>query len=101
MAVGSGEKVNVQNVNHPGQVKAVDAEKYRAMKGAYLEALPKTEPGLTLDEIRARLISSLPAILFPGGVGAGWWAKTVQLDLEAKGIVVRDRSSPIRLRKVR
>jgi hypothetical protein len=32
----------------------------------------------------------------PGGAKAGWWVKTVQLDLEAKGIVVRDGGRPLR-----
>jgi hypothetical protein len=34
---------------------------------------------------------------FPGGAKAGWWAKAVQLDLEAKGVVKREKTSPIRL----
>jgi len=31
----------------------------------------------------------LPAHVFPDGAKARWWAKTVQLDLEKKGIVRR------------
>jgi hypothetical protein len=38
----------------------------------------------------------LPDDLFPGGRTAGWWAKTVQLDLEAKGMVIRHRGKPLR-----
>ncbi|WP_446720747.1 DUF6958 family protein [Mesorhizobium sp. L-8-3] len=34
-----------------------------------------------------------------GRAGLGRWAKTVQLDLEAKGIARRDKSRPLRLRK--
>ncbi len=33
------------------------------------------------------------------GARAGWWAKTVQLDLEAKGVIARGRTRPLRLRK--
>ena len=33
--------VDVENVNHPGSVRQVDAQMYEAMKQAYLEALPK------------------------------------------------------------
>jgi hypothetical protein len=42
----------------------------------------------------------LPEDLFPGGAKAGWWVKCVQLDLEAKGLVVRDRAAkPLRWRR--
>ena len=52
---------------------------------------------MTLDEIRQRLAAHLPEELFPGGAKAGWWAKTVQLDLEAKGLAVRVQGRPLRL----
>ena len=32
---------------------------------------------------------------------AGWWFKTVQLDLEAKHQIVRGRTSPIRIHQIR
>ena len=41
----------------------------------------------------------LPADLFPGGAKVGWWTKCVQLDLEAKGVVIRDPGKPLRWRK--
>lgn len=63
-------------------------------------SLPSTSPGLTTDQIRAELVRYLPADLYPGGAKSGWWAKAVQLDLEAKGIIVRERTTPIRLRRV-
>ena len=37
--------------------------------------------------------SRLPGDLFPGGAKANWWAKTVQLDLEAKRVVARENTS--------
>jgi len=92
-------KVDVENVNHPGTTRSVDAEAYEAMKRAYLKVLPRTSPGLTLEEIRERVTALLPEKLFPGGAKAGWWAKTVQLDLEAKGLVFRTKSAPLRLFK--
>jgi len=69
------------------------------MKRAFLKVVPKTSPGLTLEEIRERLTAHLPGELFPGGAKAGWWAKTVQLDLEAKETVVREKSRPTRWRR--
>ncbi len=92
-------RIEVENPNHPGRVRSVDAGRYAAVKRAYLTVLPKRPPGLTLDEIRDRLIAHLPPELFPGGAKAGWWAKTVQLDLEAKGVIARAQTRPLRLRK--
>lgn len=92
-------KIEVENVNHPGKVRLVDADMYEAMKRAYLKTVPKTSPGLTLAEVRKRVIAHLPDDLFPDGAKAGWRAKTVQLDLEAKGLVVREKTKPIRLHK--
>ena len=90
------KRVQVENVNHPGSKRAVDGAMYEAMKRAFLRTLPRTAPGLTAAEIRERLPAYLPGDLFPDGAKAGWWAKTVQLDLEAKGIVSRARTKPTR-----
>ena len=98
--MATGERTSVENVNHPGHVRSVDADMYQAMKRAFLKILPKQPPGLTVAEIRGQLVGRLPEILFPGGAKAGWWQKAVQLDLEAKGIIARENTSPIRLHKV-
>jgi len=91
-------KVTVENVNHPGDRKVVDGARYEAMKKAMLTVLPRRLPGLTPAEILAAVLPILPQTAFPGGQRAGWWAKCVQLDLEAKGQVVRDRTArPLRL----
>ena len=91
--------IEVENVVSPDHRQKVDADKYEAVRGAYLAVLPATEPGSTPAEILAGLIPHLPQDLFPGGAKAGWWAKCVQLDLEAKGVIVRGPKSPVRLRK--
>lgn len=101
MASNIPRKVDAQNVNHPGQARPVDADKYEAMKRAYLKVLPTASPGLTLAEIAPRLLPHLPQDQFPGGAKAGWWAKTVQLDPEAKGLVIREKTTPLRLHKAR
>ena len=46
-----------------------------------------------------RVLEHLPQDLFPGGAKSGWWMKAVQLDLEAKGIVRREKTTPIRLHR--
>jgi hypothetical protein len=90
------DKVAVENVNVPGKTTNVDAAKYEAMKQAFLKILPGQSPGLTQREILGRVKAHLPEGLFPGGATSGWWAKTVQLDLEAKGIVQREACKPLR-----
>lgn len=90
-------KMKVENVLRPGSAYTVDAAKYEAMKKAYLAVLPKAPPGLTAAEIGKALLPHLSEEHFPGGATAGWWAKAVQLDLEAKGVVARTDSRPLRL----
>ena len=94
------DKISVENVNVPGKTSRVNAAKYEAMKQAMLQVLPREEPGLTQAEIREAVIPQLPEELYPGGSTAGWWDKTVQLDLEAKGIVIRETAKPLRWHQV-
>jgi hypothetical protein len=93
--------VVVRNINHPNKASHLDARLYQAMKRAYLKVLPDSAPGLTLAEIGERLLPLLPQALYPKGDKAGWWAKTVQLDLEAKGVIERERVRPLRLHRKR
>jgi hypothetical protein len=93
------EKIEMRNVNHPSKVTRVDADMYNAMKRAFLKILPRTPPGLTADEVREAVLAYLPDDLYPGGNKAAWWTKAVQLDLEAKGLVVRAKTKPLRLRR--
>jgi len=94
------EKIKVENVIRPGSpARNVDAAKYEAMKTALLKVLPDSAPGLTVAEARAQLLPHLPEDLFPEGAKAGWWLKSVQLDLEAKSIIRRVKTTPLRLHK--
>ena len=89
----------VENVNHPGKAYSLDAAHYQAMRRALLKVLPAKTPGLTLAEVSAAVLADLPDELFPGGATAGWWLKAVQLDLEAKGTISRERTTPLRLHR--
>jgi hypothetical protein len=91
-----GERITVENVNVPGYTTRLDATMYRAMQAALLKVLPPKGPGLTQDEMRRAVVPLLPKPLFPGGAKAGWWAKAVQLDLEAKGVIAREATKPLR-----
>lgn len=93
-------KIVVENVNVPGHTTRVDATKYNAMKTALLKILPTKAPGLTQKQMMTGVVPHLPEELFPGGAKSGWWMKSVQLDLEAKGVVVRDTTKPLTWRKV-
>ena len=94
-------KVVMENVNSPGgHVVRVDADKYNAMKRAILAVLPKAVTGMTVADLKKGLLPRLPQDLFPGGAKAGWWLKGVQLDLEAKGLIARIDSKPMRLRRL-
>jgi hypothetical protein len=90
------DKITIENVNVPGRTSRVDATMYQAMRQVMLEVLPAQAPGLTQDELVEAVKRHLPADLFPGGAKAGWWAKTVQLDLEAKKAIVREPTKPLR-----
>jgi hypothetical protein len=105
MAKASGakalDKVVMENVNSPGgHVVRVDADKYNAMKRAILAVLPKASAGMTVADLKKGLLPLLPDALFPGGAKAGWWLKGVQLDLEAKRLIARIDSKPMRLRRL-
>jgi hypothetical protein len=83
-------RVTIENVNVPGYTKRVDATKYKALRRALLKVLPSRALGMTQAEMFAAVVDHLPPDLFPGGEKVGWWAKTVQLDLEAKGMIHRE-----------
>ena len=87
------DKIAVENVNVPGQITNVDAGKYRAMHVAMMRVM-SAEP-MTATEIKEAAKAYLPEDLFPGGATSGWWAKTVQLDLEAKGMLTRHATKPL------
>ena len=93
------DTVEVRNVNHPDSVKRVNRAKYDAMRTALLDALPKGAPGVSVADALAALRPHLPDDLFPDGATSGWWQKTVQLDLEARGEVAREPGRPLRIHR--
>ncbi len=92
-------KIQIENVLQPGKTYSADPDKYAAMRKAVLAVLPAKAPGMAVAELQKGVLKNLPEELFPGGATAGWWVKAVHLDLEAKGIVVREKGSPVRLHK--
>ena len=94
------EKITVENVNVPGFTARVSKVMYDAIQQSMWKGLPSVSPGLTQNEIREAVVQYLPEDLFPGGAKAGWWAKTVQLDQEAKNNLVREGGKPLRWHRV-
>lgn len=94
------DQIEVENVGQPGKTYRVDAAKYAAMREAVLRVAPTAPPGMPVAELIAAVKPHLPEALFPGGDTAGWWVKCVQLDLEAKGVLVRT-PSPVRLYRLK
>ena len=97
LVTAPADRVAMENVNRPGRIVRVDADKYHAMREAMLAVLPDTAPGLTLAEMKQRLLPRLPETSFPGGAKAGWWLMGVQLDLLAKNVLARGDIKPVRL----
>jgi hypothetical protein len=91
--------VQALNVNTPGRTYPRDRVKYEAARKAFLKLLPRSGPGLTQSEMIAAMKQALPASQFR--TAAGWWTKTVQLDAEARGEVVRDGAKPLRWKKAK
>lgn len=88
--------IEVKNVNTPGRTSRVNEAKYSEMRRAMEAALPRTAPGVTQAEMVEAVTPHLSEDLFPGGKTSGWWAKTVQLDLEAKELLTRGATKPLR-----
>jgi hypothetical protein len=93
-------RIEVRNATSPHHVTRVDRAKYMAMRGALLAVLPDAAPGMTPAAAQAALLAHLDEGLFPGGAKAGWWMKCVQLDLEARGVLMRGPKAPVRLWRV-
>jgi hypothetical protein len=94
------DRIEIENIASPGHVMRVDRAKYDAMRDALLAVVSKDAPGMTVAEVKAGVLPLLPDDLFPGGAKAGWWLKAAQLDLEAKRIIARANTKPLRLHRI-
>jgi hypothetical protein len=90
-------KIEIESITSPGFKERVDRVKYMAMREALLPLLPLSPPGISVAQAKTALLKGLPEDVFPGGATAGWWLKAVQLDLEAKGVIARGSTKPVRL----
>jgi len=89
------ETILVDNVASPDSPpRPVNREKFEVVRDAVLAVLPGAEPGFSYAELKAAVMPRLD-VMFPGGDKLGWWLKCVQLDQEAKGVIVR-HGKPLR-----
>lgn len=93
------DKTTIEIMNRDGTPTRVNGEKFAAMQAVLMAVLPDGPPGLTVAEAKAALMPYLDPVLFPGGETAGWWIKAVHLDHEARGLMLREKGSPVRLFK--
>lgn len=89
------QMVEVRTPKAPAYRHHVEAPRYNAMKRALLKVVPKALPGLTQATLAEAVAKHLPRDLFPNMDKVVWWAKTVQLDLEARGGLVRHATKPL------
>lgn len=92
----SDDKIMIENINIPGKTYLVRKDKYEAMLKALEVVLPMESPGLTQNEMFDKTALLLPEDLFPNGRTVAYWVKTVQLDQEAKGNLIREKTKPLR-----
>ena len=98
--MNDAETVEILNVLQPGKTYRVNKAKFEAMKLAVLKVLPKSAQGMSVADLGKGVLPHLPQSLFPGGATSGWWVKAVQLDLEARNIIGRTKTKPLRLHKI-
>lgn len=90
--------IEVRTPNVPeGKGRPVDAAKYEAMRKILLQVLPRKAPGLTQAEMGAAVKAA--GADFPGP--PMWWMKCVQLDLETRGVLAREKAKPLRWHRIK
>ena len=94
--IGQDGRAILRNPNVPTYTSKADATMYAEMLKAMLRVLPQKQPGLTQAEIRTQVVQFLSGNLYPQGKKADWWSKAVQLDLEARGYIIRETTKPLR-----
>ncbi|MEM7793188.1 MAG: hypothetical protein AAF579_01885 [Cyanobacteria bacterium P01_C01_bin.118] len=87
------KKIEIENINCPGQTTNVNAEKYGAMKNVLLKVIPSATPGLTYSEMKKAFFPTCQKNYGQGELNLAGGAR--QLDLEAKRLIVRTNSKPL------
>jgi hypothetical protein len=87
---------------NPGKGKKgprIDATRYELMKAAILAVVPRDADGVTFASLPKLVEKKLAGDVF-AGASIPWYATTVKLDLEARGLIERiPGKAPQRLRR--
>ena len=89
----------IEVLTREGKPWRVGRAKFEEMARVLMATLPTEPPGMTFAELQKAALPKLDPALFPGGAKAGWWAKSVQLDHEYRGLIVRTKGSPLRFHR--
>ena len=90
-----------QSIHERKGVVNLTPAKYEAMREAVVAVLPTEGGGMLFDDMVGAVAPLVPEALFPHVGSVNWYAKSVQLDLEAKRIIERvPGSKPLRFRKL-
>ena len=81
---------------HTGQDKSRQRPEISRVPRRNVARYDERRTGLTFAEIKSAALTHLPDLMFPGGGKLGSWVKSVQLDLEAKGVIKRADTKPLR-----
>lgn len=84
-------KVLTIATKNPGKGKKgprIDAARYNAMKAAILAVVPSNVDGITFASLPKLVEQRLDRDVF-AGASIPWYATTVKLDLEARGLIER------------
>ena len=93
---GKEDMIEVFNINKPGHSSFVRKDKYEEVKRVLKGMMPNGSPGLTQDEMARLVVDNVSGKVFEDRSKAGWWMKTVQLDLEARTVMIREKTTPLR-----
>ena len=74
----------------------VQKDSYDEVKSILKAHMPTQSPGMTQQEMIEMVVQKVSPEIFPEREKAGWWMKTVELDLEARGVVIWEETKPLR-----
>lgn len=82
------ERIEILNPNTGRTDRTIAADRYNGMKAAILKVVPRRKAGVPFSELRDRVQPLLDPVVFEGA-SIGWYATSVKLDLEARGLIER------------
>ena len=85
---GHEERVDALHPDPKKKGTRISREMYEAVREAILDAVPADEPGLRFGDLSKEVEERAPRHVFENA-SVSWYATTVKLDLEARGLISR------------